>query len=1157
MDGEGSLLYHYQRSVPLPIGHSSSLPVRLIPASFMMTRWASLVLFVTAIMLLGLPRGTAWAQGTTASITGTVVEKANGKPLPGVNIIAIHKPSGTRYGTATGSDGSYTILGMRTGGPYTVQASFVGYQTVKETGIQLNLDEKQQISFQLERKTEKMEEVEVIGQKTADLISKSRTGASTNISQEQIEEFPTIGRSLTDFAKLVPQAGGGGSLLGANDRYNSIQIDGATLDDVFGLGDAVPGSQAGAQPISLDAIKEFNVNLAPYDVRSSGFTGGQINAITKSGTNQFKGSLRFKGSDPLSYTGDLNGVGAGEFGKYFLVGTLGGPIIKDELFFFVTAELRRRNNPLDTRVGTGLQGTDFFDVPRQTVKNAQSVFQNIYNYNPGGIGPIDSRQDNQKLLVKLDWNISTNHRLTLRHNYVNALDDQSADRSQDSFSFPNSQINFRSIQNSTTAQLNSTFGANAFNEALFVYTRIVDERRVVNQPFPSTTLTLGPENEIFGGIDRFDQANRLEQDLFEFTDDFTYVTGDHTLTLGTSNKLYQFENLFIQDFYGTYNFESFTTPGGEEVSAIEAFRRGQPTSYQYSYPTKAAQSDRPQAKFSAIQFGGYLQDEWQVNPALRLTLGLRVDVPVIPQEPTSNPTVREVFGEKTSDVASGNPLWSPRFGFNYERTWLGSDLSTQLRGGVGIFSGDVPFVWVSNQFSNTGADLNRIDASFNPKNAFYPGGNPDGGLPGRRFMPRGVGDNPSAQPLPTSAPFCQKNPNSSRCSDLLAPVQTTAVNLVADDFKYPQTFRTNLAIDQELPYGFVATLEGIYSNTVNNVTFRNINVQAPSEGAPGGGSFPIQKSIYGRPFYGTPGAGFGGTPNRVSKKFTNAIVMDNTNKGYKYNLTVELQRNVAEGVGGSLAYTYNRARNINNATSSRAISNWQFNENKDINDPRLGTSDFELRHRILGTLNYTFEYADRFSTTLGLVYEGRSGEPFSWIYFGNANGDTQPFNDLVYVPKNREDIVLESNNWELMDAFIESNNALDEARGSIIRRNTATAPWQNIVDVKLSQTIDTFKGQNVKFTVDIENVLNLLNDSWGRIKGTSFNSLTAWNFRGYVKPSDVGTSVNGRVLTEDDVGKPRVSFEERTVREKISGRLFDTREISSRWRMRLGVVYTF
>ena len=1108
-----------------------------------------------------LPVGSAVAQGTTASIRGTVVD-ASGEPLPGVNVVATHQPTGTRYGAATSPNGTYTILNMRVGGPYTVRASFVGYQTVERTEINLELDEKRQINFQLREQTAQLDEVEIVAER-ANVISKSRTGAATNVSEREIDRLPTVSRSITDFTRLVPQAGAGGSIAGANDRYNSIQIDGATLDDVFGLGDAVPGSQAGAQPISIDAIEEFNVQIAPYDVRSGGFTGGLVNAITKSGTNEFEGLVRFRGGTEGT-TGDLDDVGTGEFNRTTTVAQIGGPIIEDKLFFFVNTELKRESSPLDTRVGASLDGPDVFPVQPSVLTDIRDIFQNVYGYDPGGINPIDQRQDDEKLLVKLDWNINDNHRLTVRNNLVNARDDSGIGRDADDFSFGNRLYVFRSRQNSFTTQLNSTLGDNMFNEARFVYTRIRDERDVQDAPFPDGTVDIGGGREALVGIGRFNQANRLDQDLFEFTNDFTYILGDHTLTAGTSNKLYSFSNLFIQDFFGSYDFESFTTPAQDTVSVEQAIRNGQPTSFQYSYATEAAGTNRPEAEFAAFQLGFYVQDEWQATDNLRLTLGLRADIPVLPDEPTFNPTAFETFGRSTADVASGNPLWSPRLGFNYDETLFGENLSTQVRGGVGIFSGDPPYVWVSNQYSNTGADINRIDAGFEgidytaDPEACRANPSPDNPAcqydPNQRFVPTDIGQNPSEQPLPVTAPFCQENPSDPRCSTLLQPEETTEINLISDDFKYPQTFRTNLAIDQEIPLGFVATLEGIYSKTVNNVTFRNINLQAPDIGAPTGGSYPIQESKYGRPFYGTPGTN---STNRVNERFTNALLLENTNEGYEYSITGQLQRRAQEGLGGSLSYTYSRAKNVNNGTSSRAISNWQFNENLDVNNPRLGTADFELRHRVLATVNYSLEYLNRFSTTVGLVYEGRSGAPFSWIYDGNANGDTQDENDLVYVPETENDIFLESDNWELMNAFIEGNDALDEARGSVIRRNTDRQPWQNILDVRLAQSFETFDGQRVEFTFDIENFLNLLNDEWGRIRVTSFNNRLAWEFEDYVQPSDVGTELNGRIVTQDDVGKPRVSFDEETAREQLDGTGFFLANISSRWRMRLGVRYTF
>jgi len=1093
---------------------------------------------VVLLSFLFLPLSTASAQSTSASITGTVTDDT-GEPLPGANVIAIHEPSGTQYGTSARVNGQYNLRGLRVGGPYTVRASFVGFQTGEESNINLTLNQTLELDFGLLEEGAELEGVEVVAQRSEQIRS-DRTGASRNVSQEEIDRLPTINRSLTDFARLVPQSGGGNSLAGRNDRYNKIQVDGATLDDVFGLGDAVPGSQAGAQPISLDAIEEFNVDIAPYDVRASGFTGGQINAITKSGTNTFTGSLRFIYRDE-GLTGKLNGERTGDFSEQFIVGTLGGPIIEDKLFFFVNGEFRRQSSPLDTSVGES-SGTNFFRVNQSTLDDLgftntgelldeiRDIAQTEYDFNPGGISPFSQDEDNEKFLAKLDWNINNSNNLTLRHNYVDARDDSGIGRGRNSFDFANRQYIFNSTQNSSTLQLNSTIGDNIFNEARVVYTRIRDQRDVEDTQWPDTELPLNASQAVNMGIGRFNQANRLDQDIFEITNDFTVARGDHLLTFGTNNEIFTFSNLFIQDFVGQYEFRGFDfeNTSGEtiSVSPLEAFRRGQPSQYRLSY-SLLDDEIRPEAEFTGLQLGLYVQDEWQALDNLRLTLGLRADVPILPDKPLDNPDAEEAFGRSTTDVASGNFLWSPRIGFNYAEDLFGTNLETQVRGGTGIFSGRPPFVWISNQYSNTGVDFARLDVTFDPGEDFVDG---DGNYDPSVSCFSGSGD-PADQPRPGDCPG-------------LDPIETTEINVIDDGFTYPQTWRSNLAVDQELPFGLVATLEGLYSNSLNEVVFENINIEQTGE------------SAFGRPLYGEARA-FGSTRNLVDPRFTNALLLKNTNEGYEYSLTAQLQRRVPLGLSGSLSYTYNRAKNINNGTSSRAISNWQFNENVDVNNPRLGTADFERRHRVLLNLDYRLSYLDRFATSIGLIYEGRSGSPFSWIYAGDANADGQSFNDLVYVPATERDIVLSSDNWALMDAFIESEDGLDEFRGGFADRNTARDPWQNILDLRINQEIATLRGQRVEITAVVENVLNLLNEDWGDIQFSSFNNNTAWNFERYVAANDVGTELGGRVLTADDIGKPVVNFDERTVRDRITGDFLNTANISSRWRLQLGVRYIF
>ena len=1107
----------------------------------------------------------ALAQGTTASLTGTVTD-ATGGPIPSANVVAVHTPSGTTYGAATRLDGRYDLRGLRVGGPYTVTATFIGFQVVERTGISLALGQTETVDFTLSEGDETLGEVTVTAEASGAVISKGRTGQETNVSEADIEALPTISRSLSDFARLNPLSAGGGSssVAGRNNRYNNVQIDGATLNDVFGLaGSGTPGGQAGTQPISLDAVEEFNVAVAPYDVRQSGFTGGLINAVTKSGTNQFAGSLRLQGRNQ-DLVGDLESESFDNFSEGLGVFTLGGPILRDKLFFFVSGEVTSNEFPDNT----GLAGTNAVNTSLITADQAGSVLSaanDVYGYNAGTTDLITDARTSQKLLAKLDWNVNSSNTFSIRHNFVDADDDQGVSRSRFAYDLSARRYVFRSLQNSTVAQLNTQIGDRASNEARLVYTAIRDERDVADAPFPETSVFFG-DTSVRLGIDRFSQANALDQDLVEFTNDFTLFRGAHTITLGTNNQFYRFDNLFIQDYYGAYQFNpddfgnDVTIEGltGSPTGA-DLFRLGLPTRYQFSYasgydldeagrlrygadgnPVRTAQPDlQPRAEFTALQLGLYAQDEWDVTDALRLTLGVRMDVPIVPEEPVENPLVSGGTGVNpdgstfeiapafvdadgqpysTTNTASGNPLFSPRFGFNYTTAGLGGQ-PLQLRGGTGLFTGRTPFVWISNQFSNTGVDLARLDARLNG-GAFDTDGDgvisqsEQGFFPGTAL--------PGDQPLPGD-------------NAALVPIQTTEINLIDPDFKFPQVFRTNLGLDQDLGSGFVVTAEGLYSTSVNDISYRNLNIAQTAT------------SAYGRPLYA----------GRVDPNFTNALLLENDSQGYEYSLVGQIRRTAVEGVGGSLSYTYNRAENVNNGTSSRAISNWQFNENLDINNPRIGTADFEVRHRVLGTLSYRQSYLDRFSSELGVIFDSQAGEPYSWIYDGDANFDGQRFNDLVYVPQNETDVFLTTDNWDLVDAFIASEDGLEPYRGEVAPRNTSKAPWQTRLDLEFTQGVETLRGQRIDFEVTLINVLNALNADWGRIRGTAFNNLNAFIFDRYVAEGDVGSELAGRVVSADDLGKPVVRFNERTVTDALTGDRFSVSNLASRWQLRFGVKYSF
>ena len=1166
-------------------------------------------------LFLALAAPTAHAQGTTtAAITGTVLDAA-GLPLPGATVVAVHEPSGTAYRAATRGDGGYDLRGLRVGGPYTVTASFIGFADAVQADLQLALAQTQTVNVTLAEDNAALGEVEVTAERAGSAISTDRTGASTNVGEEDIENLPTIARSLSDFARLSPLttvSNSGSSVGGRNNRFNNIQIDGATLNDVFGLaGSGTPGGQSGTQPVSLDAVEQFNVEVAPFDVRYGNFTGGLVNVVTRSGTNDFRGSLRlltrnqdFVGDRTIPSTGVV--VQYPSFSDDLYIATLGGPILRNRLFFFLSGELAVSDFPNETGL-IGSSAANIFQATPETIGQIVDVAQTEYGFATGGFDLLSNERTSGKVLAKIDWNISPTHRFSLRNNYVRAGDDQGNTRSLNTFDLGNRFYVFRSTQNSTAAQLNSTFGGRASNEARLVYTAIRDNREVdTASQFPSVQIRLTDTRSVQTGVERSSQANALDQDLFEFTNNFSYFTGNHTLTLGTSNQLFRFRNLFIQDFYGTYEFSAIGSDldgDSDNESAIDAFRLGSPSRYQFSYasplafddqgrllfgangaPTRlVAAGNRPEATFVGAQLGLYAQDEWSVTPDLRVTLGLRADLPYFPDTPTLNPLVSggtgvdaagaafeilPAFREEayvrayasannldpdatvtaytggggtytgprfedysdlsTDEVPNGNLLVSPRLGVNFRTPTLGERV-LQVRGGTGLFSGRTPYVWISNQYSNTGADFARLDATF-PSPA-------SGNAPAPVGFFSGSAD-PSTQPVPGVTPG-------------LAATPTSALALTDPGFRFPQVWRSNLGVDQELGAGFTATLEGIYTQSITDIGFVNLNV------------LQVGTAADGRPLYGTFA---GGTATRArvnTRDFIDAILLDNTSRGYEYNVVAQIQRRVPQGLGGSLSYTYGRAFAVNNATSSVAFSNWRFNESADPNDlDELGTADFEVRHRALGYASYRVNYADRLSSQLGVVLDVRSGEPFSYIYSNDANGDGETSNDLVYIPENERDIFLtttfpNSATYAQLNAFIRSQPGLDEYRGEIVPRNSGRGPAQARLDLEFTQGIETVRGQRLDLEVTLVNLLNAINSDWGVIRFANNAAVPTLTSEGYITAGQVGSTLAGRIVTQDDIGKPIVNLSTNTINNALTNDRYTTADLASRWQLRFGLRYSF
>lgn len=1034
--------------------------------------------FLLLCVVCVLPVQLLLAQGaTTSALKGQVNDQA-GMALPGATVIAVHQPTNTQYVATTNSGGYYTIQNMRVGGPYTISTSYIGYQEQRVEGVTLALGKTARVDFGLSESSRELGEVQIVGERN-DVFNQDRTGAATNVSREQIENLPTITRSLQDFTRLTPQASGN-SIAGSNNRFNNITIDGAVNNDVFGLSDSgTPGGQAGTQPISLDAIQEIQVVVAPYDVKLGNFTGGGVNAITRSGTNTFSGSVYGFGQNEDIIGKSVVGPRekADEFKNYQFGVRIGGPIVRDKLFFFFNYDASRFQEPVRFAPGSAES-----QIPLDVTQDLADFVLDEYGYDVGSFGSIDRETKSDKFFGRIDWNINAKHQLTLRHNVVDAFDDNIS-RSSDFIRLGNNAYRFNSTTNSSVLELNSRFSDAISNKFIAGYTRIRESRETAGELFPQVTI-FDPVGTFEFGSQRSSVANELDQDIFEFTNNLLYTLNRHTFTIGTHNEFFSFRNLFINNFNGRWEYNS-----------IEDFVNDSPRRIRATY-SLVEDNLTPAAEFDAMQLGFYVQDEYTMSEQLKLTLGLRVDIPVFPDKPAENQAFENNFasiypGLETDRAPSGELLWAPRFGFNYTPS---DSRDLQIRGGTGIFSGRVPFVWLSNQFTNTGTVLGTIDRR-----------NPDG--------------------------FVED------VNDLIDPnaVQTFEINVIEDDFKLPQVWRSNLAVDYTLPHEIFLTVEGIYSKTLNDVVYKDLNLEEP-EGTLQGG--PDDRLVYP-------------IDRRIRDEYTNVILLDNTDEGYRYSLTGQLRKNFVNGLQTTVAYTYGKSKDVNSGTSSTALSNYEFNQIvNNPNDPELSFSRFDIRHRIIASAGYTFTYGsnDNLATGISLFYQGQSGLPFTYLYNGDLNRDGNFANDLIYVPRTQDDINLVAFNsggqtisadaqWEALNDFIENDDYLSERRGQYAERNGARMPWTHQVDLRVFQDFVIPAGDNshkFQITFDIFNVGNLLNRDWGHQYFVRNSANEIIRFAG----------------RNADTGAPEFTFNPTNIR-------YNTSPFDSRWRGQIGLRYLF
>jgi hypothetical protein len=1096
-------------------------------------------------ILLTLSVGAALGQGVTTSGLSGVVKDNTGEELPGATVQALHTPTGTTYGAVTNVEGRFRMPNVRIGGPYTLTVTFVGFQEKVIENINLSLGQTLNLNIELNEESTVLQEV-VVRSTKGQVIDGDRTGASTNLSREKIEAIPTINRSINDFTTLTPQSSGT-SFGGADNRYNNYTIDGNLYNNNFGLGSA---QFAGGNPISIDAIEEVQVNIAPYDVTQSGFTGASVNAVTKSGTNEVKASAYTLFQNQNTQGTTLNGgqdVPFSESTRQIHGVTLGLPIIKNKLFFFGAFEFEDNAIPGDTRRAArpeeGLFADRELGIARMTADQAEFVqqqMQEIYGYETGAFENYPFEDVATRLNLRLDYNLDQNNKIMLRYNSfqqrrdvgingnsIRGLPQSERFRNTDRFgsealTFRNGNYGSESDVQSIVAEWTSSIGNNMANKLNIGYTSNISQRFIPgDQNFPmSEILEFEGSTPLYFaslGTELFTRGNLLDNKTFNITNNFNYFMGNHTFTAGVNFEYMTFDNAFNPTWDSWYRWNSYD----DFVSAvIDRDLSVRPSGFAIGFTYDENNPNvLPTDRTQFGQVGIYAQDEYQATNDLKLTLGLRVELPFYPIEAPRNPRVEDLgisvenprnpgeFVEPRVDqFPSVNPIFSPRFGFNWDA--LG-DKSLQVRGGTGLFAARPIFVHLSNQINGNGVTRGFI------------------GLLEDEW---GQDGNPEWEGFQPDINYYRPNPAEQE------PTISSSLSVTDPDFRLPQTWRSNLALDYAYE-GFVFTVEGIFSKDYNTPFSANLS------SVPTGESINIAGNAY--PTYEQVALG-----GEIDELYYLTNINDRTYAA----LTLAVQKDWGKGIFTSLAYTRSQTRDFGLTSGSQAASLWPSGVQEGSNNPEEGFSRNDRPNRVVGLITFnTKGLNETNNTSFNLIYSGSEQSRFSYTYSSNLSGEGSG-NSLMYVPSNFEEAQLidrvsggaitqtAEQQWDILNNYIENDPYLRENRGSVTERNGALLPWLHRLDLSITQDIHLTKDASkhkLQFEVNIENALNLLNDSWGVSRETVQESLM--NFEGTDANGNAQFTIN--TIQGEDIYPTEVTIPN-----------FD---LSQTWRAQFGVRYIF
>ncbi len=1019
------------------------------------------------------------AQETTGSIEGKIMD-INSSSIPFATVILTDLETSFTYGTSSQESGHFVIPNIPPGSSYKIEVHFIGFQTHEESGITINLGETTTLNITLKEDSTNLEEV---------VISGKRNKINTSvINTKQLLKTPTISRSVQDLTRNLSEANLN-SFGGASNRFNNFNIDGIASNDVVGFqepasgaagssANGTPGSLSRSQPISFGAIKELSVKTSPFDVSIGNFTGANINVVTKNGTNTTKGEIYGYGNNQLLIGSYADGVkqNVRNFHDLQFGFGIGGALQKDKLFYYVNVEQALSEIPL-----IGAPGTSGSNIDKQTVIDIANKLENDYNYNPGSFENNTIKTASTKVFARLDYNISNQHKLTFRNNFVKSFADN-LEWNQAVFNFGNQGYRHNSILNSTTFELNSNLSENTSNILTFGYTKVKEDRSYDGRVFPHLEIN-DSSNRIFAGTYREASIYNTNLNTFQLTNKLTYYKNNHTITGGL---LFQYNDIdygFLTAWNGRWAYRSVDDFLNDKPSRIRGV-------YHTTNNTFDFVNNRPSATIDVLTSAFYIQDKVRVNDQFSVNFGLRLDNQLLLDNLPLSSLVKNTpeFSDFTNKINT-NPHINPRINFEYH---LDKRKKYTVRGGSGLFTGRIPYLWFAYAEYISGTDYFNVDIRPNGNTVL-------------------LEENLST--LATQQPGL------------------TEINLIDNDFELPREWKTRLSFEAKLPNQFKFTAEATYTDILKGIFFQSINRRL---------DFSTYSGADNRQFYN-------GT--RINDDFTNVFLLSNSNKGYRYNINLGLYKST-KNYSGFFGYTNGKSKEVSSTVRNSSAANFEWNQTINSNDPGLSFSNFDLRHKLVSSHSYNFNFKNEQQLQLSMLYTATSGSPYSVVYQGDVNRDGSSRNDLVYIPANESEIQLQNitdgtgaviisaqEQWNQLNNFIENNDYLRDRRGNYAERNGGRTPWNHQLDAKFSYRIPFENGNSLHVSLDIFNVLNLIHKDWGRL---------------VFVPNVVNSNFNLLEFKGVENNQPIYQF---TLHEDAKPWVIDA--INSRWKAQLGLKYQF